>query len=98
MKSFRSSEDKVQRVKYKLQTSEIKVQTSKIKVQTSGIKLPVICGVELENLSLDYVDHAAVLNTDFSFDLPRFVKKFKEYLYWKQVNKKDKRHTMLSYI
>ncbi|EPB77991.1 hypothetical protein ANCCEY_02905 [Ancylostoma ceylanicum] len=45
-----------------------------------GIQLPVLCGVELEHLSLSYIDHAAVVNTDFKFDLPLFVKKFKIYL------------------
>uniref|UniRef100_A0A915BE14 Bactericidal permeability-increasing protein n=1 Tax=Parascaris univalens TaxID=6257 RepID=A0A915BE14_PARUN len=45
-----------------------------------GIKLPVMCGVELERPSLSYVDHAIVINTDFSYDLPRFISKFKAYI------------------
>ncbi|VDN60136.1 unnamed protein product [Dracunculus medinensis] len=31
-----------------------------------GIKLPVMCGVELERPSLSYIDHAIVIDTDFS--------------------------------
>ncbi|VDM53206.1 unnamed protein product [Angiostrongylus costaricensis] len=45
-----------------------------------GIQLPVVCGVTLDHLSLSYIDHAAVVNTDFTFDLPLFVHKFKLYL------------------
>uniref|UniRef100_A0A158P797 Lipid-A-disaccharide synthase n=1 Tax=Angiostrongylus cantonensis TaxID=6313 RepID=A0A158P797_ANGCA len=45
-----------------------------------GIQLPVLCGVTLDRLSLSYIDHAAVINTDFTFDLPLFVHKFKLYL------------------
>ncbi|CAI2354129.1 unnamed protein product [Caenorhabditis sp. 36 PRJEB53466] len=45
-----------------------------------GVKLPVFCGVELEHTELDFVDHAVLLNTDFSFDLPLFLAKFKKYL------------------
>uniref|UniRef100_A0A0R3S0P8 Ribosome-binding factor A n=1 Tax=Elaeophora elaphi TaxID=1147741 RepID=A0A0R3S0P8_9BILA len=46
----------------------------------SGIRLPVMCGVELERPSLSYIDHAIVVDTDFSYDLPRFIRKFKVYL------------------
>lgn len=49
-------------------------------VNRRGIQLPVICGVELHNLTLSYVNRAAVINTDFTFDLPLFVRKFKLYL------------------
>ncbi|CAB02126.2 Nose resistant to fluoxetine protein 5 [Caenorhabditis elegans] len=45
-----------------------------------GVKLPIFCGVELEHTELDFVDHAVLLNTDFSFDLPLFLAKFKKYL------------------
>uniref|UniRef100_A0A1I7U2T4 BPI2 domain-containing protein n=1 Tax=Caenorhabditis tropicalis TaxID=1561998 RepID=A0A1I7U2T4_9PELO len=45
-----------------------------------GVKLPIFCGVELEHTELDFVDHAVLLNTDFSFDLPLFLTKFKTYL------------------
>uniref|UniRef100_A0A1I8EAW6 BPI2 domain-containing protein n=1 Tax=Wuchereria bancrofti TaxID=6293 RepID=A0A1I8EAW6_WUCBA len=45
-----------------------------------GIKLPVMCGVELERPSLSYIDHAIVIDTDFSFDLPRFIRKFKVHI------------------
>lgn len=45
-----------------------------------GIQLPVLCGVTFDHLSLSYIDHAAVVNTNFSFDLPLFVRKFKLYL------------------
>lgn len=45
-----------------------------------GVKLPIFCGVELEHTELDFVDHAVLLNTDFSFDLPLFIVKFKKYL------------------
>ncbi|CAI5450858.1 unnamed protein product [Caenorhabditis angaria] len=45
-----------------------------------GIKLPVFCGVELEHTQLDFVDHAVLMNTDFKFDLPLFVRKYKKYL------------------
>ncbi|EGT42513.1 CBN-NRF-5 protein [Caenorhabditis brenneri] len=45
-----------------------------------GVKLPIFCGVELEHTELDFVDHAILLNTDFSFDLPLFIAKFKKYL------------------
>ncbi|KAM3718154.1 Nose resistant to fluoxetine protein [Dirofilaria immitis] len=45
-----------------------------------GIRLPVMCGVELEKPSLSYIDHAIVIDTDFSYDLPRFIRKFKLYL------------------
>ncbi|PIC22232.1 hypothetical protein B9Z55_016362 [Caenorhabditis nigoni] len=45
-----------------------------------GVKLPIFCGVELEHTELDFVDHAVLLNTDFSFDLPLFLSKFKRYL------------------
>nr|CDJ83516.1 Lipid-binding serum glycoprotein domain containing protein [Haemonchus contortus] len=50
-----------------------------------GIQLPVLCGVELEHLSLSYIDRAAVINTDFRFDLPLFVRKFKLYLIQKSM-------------
>ncbi|VDK70817.1 unnamed protein product [Onchocerca ochengi] len=45
-----------------------------------GIRLPVMCGVELERPSLSYIDHAIVIDTDFSYDLPRFIRKFKLYI------------------
>ncbi|CAJ0589285.1 unnamed protein product [Cylicocyclus nassatus] len=45
-----------------------------------GIQLPVMCGVELQDLDLSYIDHAMVVNTNFIFDLPLFVRKFKIYL------------------
>ena len=45
-----------------------------------GVKLPIFCGVELEHTELDFVNHAILLNTDFSFDLPLFLAKFKKYL------------------
>uniref|UniRef100_A0A915PVW3 Lipid-binding serum glycoprotein C-terminal domain-containing protein n=1 Tax=Setaria digitata TaxID=48799 RepID=A0A915PVW3_9BILA len=45
-----------------------------------GIRLPVMCGVELEKPSLSYIDHAVVIDTDFSYDLPRFIRKFKAYI------------------
>ncbi|KAK6107999.1 Nose resistant to fluoxetine protein 5 [Brugia pahangi] len=45
-----------------------------------GIKLPVMCGVELERPSLSYIDHAIVIDTDFSYDLPRFIRKFKVHI------------------
>ncbi|VDM29025.1 unnamed protein product [Toxocara canis] len=39
-----------------------------------------MCGVELEKPSLSYIDHAIVIDTDFSYDLPHFVSKFKAYI------------------
>ncbi|CAI4225502.1 unnamed protein product [Auanema sp. JU1783] len=48
-----------------------------------GIQLPVFCGVELEHLSLSYVNHAVFLNTDFRFNLPLFIERFKIYLSYK---------------
>ncbi|EFO18235.1 hypothetical protein LOAG_10259 [Loa loa] len=45
-----------------------------------GIRLPVMCGVELERPSLSYINHAIVIDTDFSYDLPRFIRKFKAYI------------------
>lgn len=45
-----------------------------------GVKLPIFCGVELEHTELDFVDHAVLLNTDFTFDLQLFLAKFKKYL------------------
>ncbi|VDM99037.1 unnamed protein product [Thelazia callipaeda] len=46
-----------------------------------GIRLPVMCGVELEKPSLSYIHHAIVIDTDFSYDLQRFVRKFKSYIH-----------------
>ncbi|CAD6186889.1 unnamed protein product [Caenorhabditis auriculariae] len=61
-----------------------------------GIKLPVVCGVEFDHMTLDYVNHAAVLNTDFSFDMPRFVRKFKNYVARKaQVNPNLPRYVVM---
>uniref|UniRef100_A0A0N4ZPF5 BPI2 domain-containing protein n=1 Tax=Parastrongyloides trichosuri TaxID=131310 RepID=A0A0N4ZPF5_PARTI len=52
----------------------------RIAINKRGIKLPVICGVELEKLHVDHQDHATVLSSDFSFDLPHFLKSFKKYM------------------
>ncbi|VDL78100.1 unnamed protein product [Nippostrongylus brasiliensis] len=49
-------------------------------INKRGVQLPVMCGVEFDRLSLFYVNRAAVINTDFTFDLPLFVRKFKLYL------------------
>ena len=49
----------------------------------SGFQLPVFCGLEFEHMKLFYVDHAAVLTTDFRFDIEMFVEKFKKYLQYK---------------
>ncbi|TKR70329.1 hypothetical protein L596_022369 [Steinernema carpocapsae] len=45
-----------------------------------GFKLPVMCGLELEKLSVDYIEHAIVLDTDFTYDLPHFITKFKAHM------------------
>ncbi|KAK0408936.1 hypothetical protein QR680_004249 [Steinernema hermaphroditum] len=45
-----------------------------------GFKLPVMCGLELEKLSVDYIEHAIVLDTDFTYNLPHFIKKFKAHM------------------
>ncbi|VDD95038.1 unnamed protein product [Enterobius vermicularis] len=54
-----------------------------------GIRLPIMCGVELERPSLQCADHAIVINTDFRYDLPRFVRKFRAYIR-AEVEKKKK--------
>ncbi|CAB3398080.1 unnamed protein product [Caenorhabditis bovis] len=45
-----------------------------------GVKLPTMCGIEFEHTELDFVDHAVVINTDFTFDVQLFIRKFKNYL------------------
>ncbi|CEF62337.1 Lipid-binding serum glycoprotein, C-terminal domain and Bactericidal permeability-increasing protein, alpha/beta domain-containing protein [Strongyloides ratti] len=49
-------------------------------INKRGIKLPVICGVELEKLHVDYQDHTTIISSDFSFDLPHFLRAFKRYM------------------
>ncbi|GMT10922.1 hypothetical protein PFISCL1PPCAC_2219, partial [Pristionchus fissidentatus] len=45
-----------------------------------GIKLPVLCGLKLHDLTLSYVDRAAIVQSDISFDLELFLRKFKSYI------------------
>ncbi|GMR59519.1 hypothetical protein PMAYCL1PPCAC_29714, partial [Pristionchus mayeri] len=45
-----------------------------------GIKLPVLCGVSLHDFSLSYTDRAAIFQSDLTFDLELFLRKFKAYV------------------
>ncbi|KJH45366.1 hypothetical protein DICVIV_08579 [Dictyocaulus viviparus] len=63
-------------------------------VNKRGIQLPVLCGIALEHMSLSYIDRAAVVNTDFTFDLPLFVRKFKLYL----IKKAEIYNSMPTYV
>uniref|UniRef100_A0A0K0E718 Lipid-binding serum glycoprotein C-terminal domain-containing protein n=1 Tax=Strongyloides stercoralis TaxID=6248 RepID=A0A0K0E718_STRER len=49
-------------------------------INRRGIKLPIICGIELEKLHIDYQDHTTIISSDFSFDLPHFLRAFKRYM------------------
>uniref|UniRef100_A0A0K0EZ13 Nose resistant to fluoxetine protein 5 (projected from Caenorhabditis elegans ortholog nrf-5) n=1 Tax=Strongyloides venezuelensis TaxID=75913 RepID=A0A0K0EZ13_STRVS len=60
-------------------------------INRRGIKLPVICGVELEKLHVDYQDHTTIISSDISFDLPHFLRAFKRYMN-NRVQRKIKRN------
>ncbi|GMT12405.1 hypothetical protein PFISCL1PPCAC_3702, partial [Pristionchus fissidentatus] len=49
-------------------------------LHSRGVQLPVLCGVQLENLSVIYADRAIILQSDARYDVALFVKKFKRYV------------------
>uniref|UniRef100_A0A914DNB3 Lipid-binding serum glycoprotein C-terminal domain-containing protein n=1 Tax=Acrobeloides nanus TaxID=290746 RepID=A0A914DNB3_9BILA len=49
-------------------------------IDQRGIELPKICGVELNNLHIDYIRHAVVLSTDFTVDKNHLLHSFKQFM------------------
>uniref|UniRef100_A0A914EFM4 Lipid-binding serum glycoprotein C-terminal domain-containing protein n=2 Tax=Acrobeloides nanus TaxID=290746 RepID=A0A914EFM4_9BILA len=49
-------------------------------INQKGIDLPKICGVELQNLHIDYIRHAVVLSTDFTVDKDHLLRAFREFM------------------
>ncbi|KAI6237298.1 hypothetical protein M3Y95_00250300 [Aphelenchoides besseyi] len=61
-------------------------QRLRLAINYKGIQIPRFCTLELQNLHLDYVDHAAVFSSDFDVDLPLLVRSFKQFMDFKLRN------------
>ncbi|CAD5224576.1 unnamed protein product [Bursaphelenchus okinawaensis] len=55
-------------------------QRLRLAMSYKGVRIPRFCTLELRNLHVDYVKHAAVLSTDFDVDLPLLVSSFKQFV------------------
>jgi hypothetical protein len=59
-------------------------------VHYKGVEIPRFCALELQNLHLDYVRHAAIISGDFDVDLPLLLRAFRHFLDQKQKNAKTR--------
>ncbi|KAI6190157.1 hypothetical protein M3Y97_00086400 [Aphelenchoides bicaudatus] len=55
-------------------------QRLRMAISYKGVQIPRFCTLALRNLHLDWMDHAAVLSTDFDVDLPLLVRSFKQFM------------------
>uniref|UniRef100_A0A914P8E6 Lipid-binding serum glycoprotein C-terminal domain-containing protein n=1 Tax=Panagrolaimus davidi TaxID=227884 RepID=A0A914P8E6_9BILA len=58
-----------------------KIQKSlRFAINRRGFQIPSICGVEFEKPHIGYIKHAAIITTDFKFNLPHFLQVFQKFM------------------